>query len=224
MTFSIIQKSQLEGAQRLDAGSWFRYVKPIYDKRRKLINPEKSKLVSIIDNKKYEKLKNLIEEVGKNVRNFEHIFRIKNQLKDADADDRIDDMISELRAASYLIDQGYREIEYQKKALDFKCRKGEKDFLIEVKFFRGPDFKTQDYRKEVKAYKLSPDKLIDLLKNKLKEAEKQLDRYNKHNEKMLIFVTNLLEAEMGWFGGEVMKWCENQKMEVIFITRSGDIY
>ena len=41
---------------------------------------------------------------------------------------------------------------------------------------------------------------------------------------MLIFVTNLLEVEKGWFGEEIMGWSKRQKMKVIFITGCGDIY
>ena len=224
MQYSIIQKSQLEGGLRLDVEDWFKYIKPIYEKRKNLKNTlwDGFGLIYTIDNNRYERLKNLIEKVAKNVKNFEQIFEIASQLKDKDADDRIDDMISELRAASYLIDRGYEKIEYQKRKLDFKCKKDKEEFLVEVKFVRGPDFKTQE--RVYLAYKLSPDKPIDIFNRKYIEAKQQFINHKVMvGSQMIILVTSLLESDKFWFGDTVENWRRNQDIKTVILT-NGDIY
>lgn len=233
MQYSIIQKSQLEGAQRLDGEGWFKYIRPVYDKRKKLKTtmPQGRGLVFTIDSGKYKRLADLIQKVVKNVVNAEQIFGIARQLNDkTNPDEKIDDMISELRAASCLIDSKYKEIEYQKKGLDFKCVKNGKRVLAEVKFFRGPDFKTQE-KLPSGGYRLTSDELVRLLERKLKQARIQFSKHDQQNEckHLLILVTSLLEAELEWCGDKVKEWCDEQnqkdkEIKAIFLTKYGNIY
>jgi len=234
VNYSIIQKSQLEGAHRLGAEKWFKYIKPIYKKRKKLKTPipQDRGLIFTIDSGKYKRLADLIQKVIKNVINAEQIFGITKQLNDkSDPDEKINDMVAELRAAKYLIEDKYQEIIYQKKALDFRCNKNNNNYLVEVKFFRGPNFKTQEKLPfKTGGYKLVTDKLINLLEMKLKQALEQFNKYDTQNQSkhLLIFVTNLLEVEKGWRGEAIEEWCrkqnQQQAIEAICLTGYGDIY
>lgn len=225
MQYSIFQKSQLEGVHRLDVEDWFKYIKPIYKKRKSIKNFENSRLVQIIDSNNYKRLSQLIGRVIRNVKNARQIFGIVKQLNNkGNPDEKIDDMIGELRAAWYLIDRGYKIIRYQKSGLDFACKDREGDgCFAEIKFIRGSDFKTQK-RNIYGSYSLSPDKLNLILQRKYSTAEEQIEKHTSRNRKQLvIIVTNLLEADKFWFGETIEKWRLRQKIKTVILT-NGDIY
>lgn len=234
MFYSIIKESQFENARHLEAQEWFRYIKPVYEKRKRLKKPIPKDwgLVATVDGCNHQRLSSLIQKVTKNVVNAEQIFGIVKQLNDReDPDEKINDMVAELRVACYLVEQGYKDIKYQKKEIDFTCSRNCIGYSVEVKFIRGPVFKTQEYKPEIQAYKLSFDKLENILMKKFTSTNGQFNKHHSdgnHAKRIAILVTNLLEAEKGWLGEKVAKWCERQSQrhntELVCLTSYGDAY
>ena len=107
--------------------TWRDYIAPIVEVRKKLNNPNESSLLKIMNSGQIDALQRLIEKVVKNVKNAHHIFDITSQLKNNNCDERIDDMIGELRGATYLINERHKNIEYHKETVDFTSMLNEKN-------------------------------------------------------------------------------------------------
>ena len=217
----------MKSIKSLEKISWFKCIKPIYEKRKKLKNSEASQFISVIDNGKYDGLEYLIKKVIDNVINAEQIFGITRQLNEkVNPDEKIDDMIGELRAAWYLVDRGYKSIVYQKKEIDFICKKDSVKYAVEVKFIRGSDFKTERLGKDL-GFNLSNEaiKMTEILEKKYTKAETQIKKY--HMEDCIPFVVivnnNPLLSNFG-YNHEVKKWCGSKDIKTIILSNSSNVY
>ena len=180
-------------------------------------------MLQIID--KVDRLEKLLRDLENRITNFSQIFQIVSELNNKEKpDERIDDMIAELRGAWLLNNKGYTDIVYQKKDYDFSCQKKSTKYAVEVKFIRGPDFKRQEKTGSNLAYNLNSDAELNKLNEKINEAFFQL---RKHYRKIVIIVTNNLELDKFWFGDDIenfRKQMGKQHQSKIFIVTNGDIY
>lgn len=202
-----------------------KYFVKIIRKRRKLDNPGKSRLLQVIDGNKADKLEKLLKDLKNKVGNFKDIFQILPELNNkTDPDEKIDDMIAELRAALLLKNRGFADIIYQRKSFDFLCRKNKNQYAVEVEFIRGPDFKRQKRIAPGLAYKLVSGLEIKKLKDKIEKGFSQL-RSNFY--KIVIIVTNNIEMDKFWFGNKIEKFRKEmgkQLQSKIFIATNNDVY
>lgn len=202
-----------------------KYFGRIINKRRKLKNADKSLLLQVIDEDKANKLEKLLQDSENKVANFKKIFQILPELNNkTDPDEKINDMVAELRAASLLNDKGFTNIVYQRESFDFSCRKNKNQYAVEVEFIRGPNFKMQKRLAPGLGYKLDPNPEIKRLKDKIGKGFSQL-RSNFH--KIVIIVTNNVEMEKFWFGDKIEKFRKKmgkQLQSKIFIATNNDIY
>lgn len=121
-----------------------KYFSEIIAKRKSLNNADRSDLLNCVNSRRGKKLDNLIKSLEPKIKNFKDIFKITNELNNyADPDERINDVIAELRAARLLIEKSFTNIEYNAKGYDFDCEKNGEKYAVEVEFIRGPDFKRQ---------------------------------------------------------------------------------
>lgn len=203
-----------------------KYLDKIVKRRRELNNPKKSRLLQIIDNSEADGLEKLLRKLGNKVGGFEKIFQILPELNSKTSpDERVDDMIAELRAAFLLDDRGFTDIVYHRKGFDFSCRKNENQYAVEVKFIRGPDFKRQKRIATNLAYKLNSSPEIRKLKDKIDEAINQLRVSGQQG--IAIIVTNNLEVDKFWFGDEIERFRKEKEKKSnakIYIVTNGDIY
>lgn len=207
-----------------------KYLGKIIKKRRKLNNSEKSQLLHIIGIKNADRLERLLEKTRVKVKNFEKIFGIVKELNNkTDSNQKIDDMFAELRAAAFLLNQGFTNIVYNRKLFDFSCAKNKKQWAVEVKFIRGPDFKRQKEIDTGLAYQLNSKPEIQKLKNKIDKAYKQLENLNANLMKSIIIICNNSEYifEGTEFLKEICDFIKEQKkeknLEIYFINNWGEL-
>lgn len=167
-----------------------KYLDAIVLKRKSLGTYEKSPLILVIDDEiAGQALERIIQKVSRKVSNFEKIFKITTQIICLDsADDRINDMLAELRGASYLIDNNFIDIEYNENGYDFSA---EPKYAIEIEYLRGPNFKGQEKYHDV--YKLNPKIFTGKVREKFKNGARQLERTPDHYRRVVIVVTDRAE-------------------------------
>lgn len=202
-----------------------KYLQPIIDKRRQLNQPKKSQLLSVIDQNQGERLEKLLINLEKNVGNFGDIFKITKELNNKiNPDERIDDMIAELRGAFLLLDKKFTELKYQKKSFDFRCKKNNQGYAVEIKFIRGPNFKNQKRIAPGLGYKLDAAPELNKLKAKIEKGFSQIPSNLKG---IVIIVTNNIEMDKSWFGEKIEQFRKSTEQDLrlkIFIVTNGDIY
>ncbi|MCK4386842.1 MAG: hypothetical protein KAV41_02015 [Candidatus Pacebacteria bacterium] len=216
--------------KNLEKTDWFEYIKPIYEKRKKLENPGDSRLIFAIDNNKYNKLEQLVKKVISNVVNAKQIFGITKQLNNknekVNPDKRIDDMIGELRAARYLVNCSYKNIVYQKKEIDFICVKDNVNYAVEVKFIRDSNFRTKRLGEGL-GFDLSNEatKIIEILGKKYTKAKTQIEKYHIDDYiPFIVIVNNIpLLSNLG-HNCKVKNWCDSQDTKVSILPDGPDVY
>lgn len=216
--------------ENLEKTDWFKYIKPIYEKRKKLENPGDSRLIFAIDNNKYDRLGQLIERVISNITNAKQIFGITKQLNNknekVNPDGKIDDMIGELRAVWYLVDCNYKNIIYQKKKVDFICEKDSVKYAVEVKFIRDSDFRTKRLGKDL-GFNFSNEgtKIIEILEKKYTKAKTQIKKYHMDDYIPFIVIVNNIPL-LSNFGHnhKVKNWCDSQDTKTSILPDSSDVY
>ena len=210
--------------------TWQDYFDPIIEVRKKLDNPNESPLLKVINSGRTESLQRLIEKIVKDVKNVEQIFKITTELKNNDCDERIDDMVGELRGAVYLINKGHLNIEYHKNIVDFTSMFDNKKYAIEVKFLRGPDFKNQEQIGPNLAYELNSEPVKENLKNKVEHGYTQIYNFQTTHsdyQGIIVIVTNRLELDKFYFEKDIDKFrkqIETEKNMKIVILTNDDIY
>lgn len=199
-----------------------KYLGKIIEKRQNLNNPQNSPLLQIITNNKTDGLEKLLVNTENKIGNFTQIFQITNELNDKDSDERINDMIAELRGGAFLINEGFINIKYQKNRYDFYCKKDNKEYAIEITFIRGPDFKKQK-KTALGDYDLNIELVLLRLKSKI---EKEFSQLPKYFQRIVIVVTNNLELDK-FFDEEIEKFrkqMEQSYKSKIHIITNGYIY
>lgn len=191
---------------------WFKCLEPLVKKILKMPAPENSLFIrSLFDSKHpgWQSLKAIIVWAGKNLQNWREALGISARLKSpSDPDIVIMSALAELYAAKYLSVSGFEELCFNKRAIDLQAKFKGETWNIEVTYISGEDFKTQEIvcsgsQDVAPMFRLNSKKLLDKLKNKYQEEEKQLNKQYDNSEKLLIvIVTFLFETYEPWLSHE----------------------
>ncbi|MFZ0565698.1 MAG: hypothetical protein WAM28_05895 [Chlamydiales bacterium] len=209
---------------------WFCLLKPLLNERLARENPTNSRLIQTLikteGSHTWETLRDYINNIIPVVENGKRVFSRKEEIRNTEnPDNPIEEMFAEFRAASYLIQKGFKKIKYfRQEGSDFQAYFNNRLYFIEVTYIHGPNLKTfhnnpssidtlidpsdKDYLEKRK--KLLDEweysrKLTNLLKSKYSKKEYQLKKRGVEAEHgLIVIITDLIETYESWFDHEII--------------------
>lgn len=191
---------------------WFILLSLLVKKRQVKNDFEQSPLIIALNRNEgyasWKTLKILIEKVIHNVKGGERIFSRTTEIEnDPNPDNPIADMFAECKAAIYLLQKGFYDLEYfRQDNIDYQAKFNNELFYVEVTYLHGPDFKifgdsnpNPQILKPGEKWDYSR-KLTNFLKSKYSNKELQFLKRNLDPSRcLLLLITDLMETHEPWF-------------------------
>lgn len=222
---------------------WFSLLVPLLNARLKKKNYEEAPLVIALNRIKsfasWKVIKNLIEKILLNVKGGDKIFSRTREIEnDPNPDNPITDMFAECRAAVYLLQKGFYDLNYfRQNNIDFHAKFDDKTFYIEVTYLHGPDLKIfGNSNPDPNIVKAEEEwdysrKLTNFLKSKYSNKEPQfLKRSLDPSACLILIFTDLMETHEPWFDHAkidghhpIQHFVQTQKIATV-LCGSGSVY
>lgn len=191
---------------------WFIILSLLVKKRQLKSDFEESPLLVALNRKEghasWKTIKILIEKVLHKVKGGERIFSRATEIEnDPNPDNPITDMFAECKAAVYLLQKGFYDLEYfRQDNIDYQAKFDDELYYVEVTYLHGPDFKIfGDSNPNPQVLKQGEKcdyskKLTHFLKSKYSNKEIQFLKRNLDSSKcLLLLITDLMETHEPWF-------------------------